>query len=230
MTLSVFFSKVCRTLMKLRLKPIRVFCLHHVCQQFEADTMHECDWMELEEFKQKINALLCQGYQFISLTDAYNHLKKDWVRRKKFAVLTFDDGYTSMKEILPWLAAQNIPSTLFVNGKYLDGKSYRETAKERYLTYNELFALSCHLIEIGHHGWEHNKVTEMTNAEFIASIEKNKKILSKHPCYIPFFAYTYGIHSNCYDRLLQKNNLIPVLVGGSRNYRWTGSIDRELLT
>ena len=104
----------------MRLQPIRVFCLHHVCEQFDADAMYACDWMALDEFKQKIIALRRQGYQFISLTDAYEYLKKDWFRRKKYAVLTFDDGYKSLKEVLPWLEKQKIPATLFINGKYLD--------------------------------------------------------------------------------------------------------------
>ena len=153
--------KLCRKWMKLRLRPIRVFCLHHVCEQFDADAMYACDWVAMDEFKQKIIALRNKGYQFISLTDAYEHLKKDWFRRKKYAVLTFDDGYKSLKEVLPWLEEQKIPATLFINGKYLDSKSYRETPKEQYLTYDELFALTSPLIEIGHHGWEHKSVKEI---------------------------------------------------------------------
>ena len=136
------WNKICRKWMKICLQPIRVFCLHHVCKQFDADTMYPCDWMALDEFKQKIIDLQKQGYQFISQTEAYEHLKKDRFRRKKYAVLTFDDGYKSLLEVLPWLEEQQIPATLFINGKYLDGKSYRENSKEQYLTYDELFSLS----------------------------------------------------------------------------------------
>ena len=129
----MILKKLQRKWMKLRLQPIRVFCLHHVCEQFDSDAMYACDWMALDEFKQKIIALRRQGYQFISLTDAYEYLKKDWFRQKKYAVLTFDDGYKSLKDVLPWLEEQNIPATLFINGKYLDGMSYRITDKEEYL-------------------------------------------------------------------------------------------------
>ena len=223
------FSKICRYLTKLRLQPIRVFCLHHVCEQFDAESMYSCDWMALDEFKQKINILRSQGYQFLSLTAAYNHLRKDWFCRKKFAVLTFDDGYKSLLEVLPWLEEQNISATLFINGKYLDGKSYRETPREQYLTYDELFALISPLIEIGHHGWEHKSVDKMSEAERIESMQKNIEILSSHPRYIPFRAYTYGKHSNESDMIITQNNLVPVLVAGNRNYQWMGYIDRELL-
>ena len=223
-----YVSKILRYWIKLRLQPIRVFCLHHVCEQFDSDAMYACDWMALDEFKQKIIALRRQGYQFISLTDAYEYLKKDWFRQKKYAVLTFDDGYKSLKDVLPWLEEQNIPATLFINGKYLDGKSYRETPKEQYLTYDELFALTSPLIVIGHHGWEHKSVDEMSEAELIDSMQKNIDILSSHPQYIPFWAYTYGIHDKNSDVIISNYGMTLVLVDGGKNYKWKGSITREL--
>ena len=227
--ISKLLHKFYRKLLRLRLQPIRVFCLHHVCEQFDADTMYACDWMALDEFKQKINILRDDGYQFISITDAYEQLKKDRFRRKKYAVLTFDDGYKSLKEILPWLEEQKIPATFFINGKYLDGKSYRETPKEQYLTYDELFALTSPLIEIGHHGWEHKSVNDMSEAELIESMQKNIEILSSHPRYIPFWAYTCGRHDKNSDIILSDNGVIPVLVNGGKNYMWMGDVSRELM-
>ena len=177
MTSSVFIHKVLRKWIKIRLQPIRVFCLHHVCEHFDADAMYACDWIALDAFKKKINVLRNLGYQFISLTAAYEHLKKDWFRCNKYAVLTFDDGYKSLTEVLPWLEEQKIPATLFINGKYLDGNSYRDNPKERYLTNDELFSLTSSLIEVGHHGWEHVDATEMSEAELIDSMQKNLEIL-----------------------------------------------------
>ena len=226
---NTILQKLQRKWMKLRLQPIRVFCLHHVCEQFDAFAMYACDWVAMDEFKQKIIALRNQGYQFISLTKAYYHLKKDYFRRKKYAVLTFDDGYKSLKEVLPWLEEQQIPVTLFINGKYLDGKSYRVTSKEQFLTSDELFNLISPLIEIGHHGWEHTEVTEMTEAELAKFLEKNIEVLSKHPRYTPFWAYTWGRHNKQNDAFLRSNGIIPVLIEGNKNYKWVGSIDREML-
>ena len=229
MTIKTLFYKVKRKWMKLRLQPIRIFCLHHVCKQFDAESMYPCDWMELSVFQSKINNLREMGYQFISLTEAHLHLQNDWIRREKYSVLTFDDGYKSLLEVLPWLEEQKIPAALFINGKYLDGKSYRDNTKEQYLTYDELFNLTSPLIEIGHHGWEHIAVTEMTEAEFVKSLEKNIEVLSKHPRYIPFWAYTWGRHNKQNDAFLRSNGIIPVLIEGNKNYKWVGSIDREML-
>lgn len=227
--ISTIFKKIQRKWIKLRLQPIRVFCLHHVCEQFDAESMYPCDWIELNEFKLRIKDLHNQGYQFISLMEAYNHLKKDLFRRKKFAVLTFDDGYKSLLEVLPWLETQNIPATLFINGKYLDGASYRETPKEQYLTYDELFALNSPLIEIGHHGWEHTDASTMTKDELLNSMQKNFVLLSSHHRYISFWAYTYGKHSVHNDIILCENGIIPVLIDGNKNYSWIGSVSREMM-
>lgn len=225
----IIISKIQRKLMKFRLQPIHVFCLHHVCERFDAESMCLGDWMALSKFKHTIIALQKDGYTFISLTKAYQHLQNDFIRRKKYAVLTFDDGYKSLKEVLPWLERQNIPTTLFINGKYLDGTSYRETTKEQYLTYDELFALNSPLIEIGHHGWEHTDATMMTEEELEESLQNDIEILSSHPRYIPFWAYTWGHHTNVSDCYLKQKNIIPILINGGKNYKFKDYIDRELL-
>ena len=215
--------------MKLRLQPVRVYCLHHVCAEFDSESMNRGDWMQIDEFKNKVMAMQQNGVEFISLTDAHQHICNDIARCKKYAVLSFDDGYASLKEILPWLEGQKIPVTLFINGKYLDGKSYRKNPKEQYLTKDELFALTSPLIEIGSHGWEHVRTTEQSNAEFEESIEMNLKLLEQHPRFTPFHAYTYGDHTVVLDAILCEKSLIPVLMDGMKNYNDLNVIHRELL-
>ena len=229
MSISEFIKKIQRKWMKIRLQPIRVFCLHHVCEQFDADVMYACDWMAFGEFKKKIDTMRNQGYEFISLIEAYKLLQNDYIRRKKYAVLTFDDGYKSLLEVLPWLEKQQIPATLFINGKYLDGISYREILKEQYLTYDELSVLTSPLIEIGHHGWEHTDVTKMTMKELEESLQKNIAKLSSLLRYIPFWAYTWGRYTAETNQMLGTNKIIPVYVNGQKNYINEGCINRELL-
>lgn len=223
--------KIKRRWTKIRLQPIRVFCLHHVCAKYDPESMNACDWMQIDEFKAKVIAIQQDGVEFISLMEAYQHICKDWVRCKKYAVLTFDDGYASLKEILPWLNEQHIPTTLFINGKYLDGKSYRKNPKEKYLTNEELDQLSKQypLFTIGSHGWEHIHATDMTNDEFVVSAEKNVALLSSHPHYIPFWAYTYGNHTQFTDTYLRHLNIVPIYIDGMKNYNEAKVIHRELL-
>lgn len=227
-TLTKIFLAIKRQLLKLRLQPIRVFCLHHVCKTYDGITMYQGDWMQIDEFKQKVLRMRQDGVEFISLTDAYNKITNDKFRNHKCAVLTFDDGYASLKEILPWLEDQKIPATLFINGKYLDGKSYRNNPNEKYLNNEEVFELTSSLIEIGSHGWEHKRATEMTEGEFIESVARNIDLLQRHPNYIPFWAYTYGAHSGKTDDYLHRQGLVPIYVDGMKNYNET-VIHRELL-
>lgn len=214
--------------MKMRLQPIRVYCMHHVCAEFDAESMVACDWIDIEDFKAKVQTIRRSGVEFISLTEAYRHICKDWVRCKKYVVLTFDDGYASLKEILSWLEEQKIPCTLFITGKYLDGKSYRHNPKEKYLTRDELRALTSPLIEIGHHGWEHNRVPDMTNEEFTESVARNVNLLQEHLNYVPFWAYTYGEHTEASDVYLRVQSIVPVYIDGVKNYNDHDVIHREL--
>lgn len=225
-----FLHRIKRKWMKMRLQPIQVYCQHHVCAEFDAESMNACDWMLIDAFKEKVLAMRQSGIQFISLTDAYRHICKDWIRYKKYAVLTFDDGYSSLKEILPWLNEQHIPATLFINGKYLDGKSYRNNPKESYLTKEELWTMTSPLIEIGSHGWEHVCATRLTEEEFEYSVERNVSALLVHPNYIPFWAYTYGAHTEQTDVYLQGKQIVPVYVDKKKNYNDSTVIHRELLT
>lgn len=221
--------RIKRKLVKLRLLPIRVYCLHHVSVEYDADTMNRGDWMQIEEFKNKVRTLRTEGMKFISMTEAYHHICNDWVRCKKYAVLTFDDGYASLNEILPWLEEQRIPATLFINGKYLDGKSFRNNSKEKYLTMGELKTLTSPLIEIGNHGWEHVRVTDMMEEEFEKAVEQSVNILSGHPNYVQFWAYTYGDHSNMTDEYLHGLFIVPVYIDGLKNYNESNLIHREML-
>lgn len=229
MSIAKIWTKIQRKWIKIRLHPIRVYCFHHVCARYDADSMNRGDWMQIEEFKRKIQKMQQDGVELISLADAYSHICQDWIRCKKYAVLTFDDGYTSIKEILPWLEENQIPVIMFINGQYLDGKSYRKTPKEHYLTKAELFALSSPFIEIGSHGWEHTDAAQLTEAEFAQSVERNVQLLSSHPRYVPFHAYTWGRHTESSDKILNDHGIIPVLMDGDKNYTVNQSIHRELL-
>ncbi len=77
--------------MKLRLQPIYVFCFHHVCETFDAASMNQRDWMQIDEFKQKVLKMQQDGVEFISLKEAYNKITNDKFRNRKYAVLTFDE-------------------------------------------------------------------------------------------------------------------------------------------
>lgn len=231
MTGSDFIRGVRNRWKKFRLQPIHVYCLHHVCATYDSESMNRGDWMYMEEFKSKVLAMQQDGAEFISLSVAHAKISNDIFRFRKFAVLTFDDGYASLNEILPWLNEQHIPATLFINGKYLDGRSYRKNPKERYLTIDDLDTLYklYPLITIASHGWDHTDATQMPLDEFKQNIVQNFELLKIYPRHIPFHAYTWGRHTADTDAYLLSKKIIPVYIDGMKNYNDAKVIHRELL-
>lgn len=131
--MSKVIDKITRKLLKLRFQPIRVFVFHQVSASFDPSTMWSCDWTEIEQFKRNILKLKSE-YTFVSLPEAYEKLKKDKFRVRKYAVLTADDGWASVINVVPWLAEQKISVTLFLNPQYLDGIHHQERETEKLLT------------------------------------------------------------------------------------------------
>lgn len=224
-----FRDKVRRRLTKLRLRPIRVFCFHQVSDVFEPDTMWECDWTQTEVFKKKILALK-KKYTFIPLTEAYKHIANDRFRFKHYAALTADDGWTSVKNIIPWLADQQIPVTLFLNPLYMDGEHFRERQTERFLTEGDVKRITERYpnVSIGMHGWEHINVTKQNENDFRENVELSIQALKGFESFVPFFAYPWGRYNRMNKMVLREFGLIPVLMDGKKNYDDASSIHREL--
>lgn len=224
------FRRLQRKLLKMRLQPIRVFCFHQVSDEFEPDTMKGCDWMQTEAFKRTVLALK-NKYTFISLLEMKGHIKRDTFRTEQYAVLTADDGWSSLKNILPWLAEQNIPVTLFLNPSYLDGEHFRERDTEKYLSLKELenYTNLYKNLSVALHGWEHKDVSSLSELKFREDIEKSKQILGSFSCYIPYYAYPWGRHNSMNDNVLYECGMTPVLMDGMKNYSDSFFVHRELL-
>ena len=90
-------QKVDRRLLRLRLRPVRVFCFHGVVGETNENNPDSIPTTFLME---TIQQLLNCGYEFISLEEAHAHIKKDKIRIKKYAVLTADDGLKCQMNVL----------------------------------------------------------------------------------------------------------------------------------
>lgn len=232
----------------MRWQPISVYCLHHISDDYDPLTMWKDDWISAEFFKNRIQHLQANGVEFISLTEAYEKLKNDRFRSRRFAVLTADDGYKSLLSIMPWLEEQRIPITIFVNTRYLDGKSWCETNEQQaksikqdadmltevcpklYLTEAELKQVAAMSnVTIGMHGHEHLDATKQTIEEFEQNVDLCHAAIKDVSHTIPYFAYPWGLHNTETDDLLCKKGLIPVFVSGTENFNNNYYIDRQLL-
>ena len=223
--------RIKRRWMKMRLQPIRVLCFHQVSEAFDESYMEPIDWLETDVFKQRIEGLQQEGYVFISLPEAQEKMKRDRIRCKKYVVLTADDGWATLRNVLPWLKEHQIPLTLFLNPTYLDGTHFRNSNEEQYLNITEVEQIHNHypLVTIGSHGWEHVAATEQTGDEFLESVNKTTAYLRKMPNYIPFHAYTWGRYSSKTNSILKEVEITPVYMDGEKNYNDSYAIHRELL-
>lgn len=225
------FHKFSRYLKKKRLQPIRVFCFHQVSKEFEPETMWECDWMQIDVFKRIILALK-KKYTFISLPEVTEHLMNDRFRLKRYAALTADDGWASLKNIMPWLAEQGIPVTLFLNPLCLDGVHYQKKETEKFLTkedVEEMITYGSPYITIASHGWSHKDCMKMTMDEFCENVEKAEETLSGMNGKISYYAFTFGRRKEEQVASLNDKPLIPVYMDGQMNYSDASCIHRELL-
>ena len=225
-----FFKTILRKVSHLIIQPIRVYCVHQVSDKFEPDTMWECAWMQTDEFKQKILRIREEGVSFISLSDATDKLQHDWFRLKKYAVLTADDGWSSMKNILPWLAEQRIPITLFINPLYLDGVHKQERETEKLLTKDELMHITQQyypLVCIASHGWSHTNCAELTDEEFRNQIMTADRELRNFNTYVPYMAFPFGKYTRSNISTLQELQIKPVYIDGMVNWNDPQVIHRE---
>lgn len=229
--------RIRQKLAHLCLHPIHIYCLHHVCAKFDVSYMHIGDYMLIDDFKYSIMAMQNRGVEFISLSEAFEKLlsSKSFFsyRLEDYAVLTFDDGYASLNEVLPWLIERNIPATLFVNAEYAMKRAFRDTPQEKYLTTKEIQNWTTSgkgLIQIGMHGLQHIDVSTMSEREFNMYADKTIEATSQIIGYVPFWAYTWGRHNVMVDSVLRSKNIVPVLTDGLKNYSNFDSMHRELLT
>lgn len=224
------FRKIERKLMKIRLRPIRVFLFHQVSDVFDPSTMKPGDWTQTDQFKSNIKALK-KKYTFIPIGLAYEKICKDHIRLKNYAVLTSDDGWESLKNVLPWLDDEQIPVTLFLNPHYFDGLHYRDVPTEKYLLRSEIYGLvdKYGLVTIGSHGWEHVSACAQDLDAFRKSVIDSQTVLSGIKGYVPYYAYTYGDCSLSTHGVLRDQGLTPVLIDGGLNYHGGGLVHRELI-
>lgn len=233
-------NKIKKKYETLHLRSIRIFCIHNVSDCFDADSMWPCDWIQIGVFKRTVLELQKQ-YTFISLTEAQRHLHRDIIRIRKYAVLTADDGFASLKNIMPWLEKRQIPITLFINPIVWDGKTIGQNlkslpistennwAKDVYLLPEDLKAFQSPLVTFGYHGFEHINESVETYETFAANFEKCRKAMEILDNVVPFYAHTYGRTTKQNDEYLIKQRITPVYVNGGKNYNQWRNIDRELL-
>lgn len=117
-----YVKKAIRRLKRAWYKPLMVFFFHQVSSRFVEGKDKEYIFTSLDDFERDIQYLK-RRYHFVSLTEAFEMFRHKEARRKRYAVIAFDDGYANILEALDVLKQQNIPATIFLNSKYVFERS-----------------------------------------------------------------------------------------------------------
>lgn len=223
-----FFQRLKRHISRMFMRPIRVFLFHQVSDVFEPETMWDCDWTQTEVFKQNISILM-KKYKFISLEEVRQHLAKDKFRFRRYAALTADDGWASLKNIVPWLVDQKIPVTLFLNPSCLDGRHWNSRDTDKLLTMEEIVRIvedGSPYVSVASHGWTHSSSKEMTMEVFTDNVRLSEDALALVPGKVSFYAFVSGIFTWEQVASLRDRKLTPVFVDGLDNEKDPTSIHR----
>lgn len=95
---------------------------HMVSNEPVLHIKHLYRYKNIKEFKNDLDFLL-KCYSPIAMQDLLDFLKKDCQLPKNCFLLTFDDGFREMSDIVaPILLEKGIPATFFVNSGFVDNK------------------------------------------------------------------------------------------------------------
>jgi peptidoglycan/xylan/chitin deacetylase (PgdA/CDA1 family) len=149
------------------------------------------------EFVRQLTVLQDQGFRVIAAETLQRALDGSEDLPERAALLTFDDGYRSVREVaLPWLVRFGYPAVLFVPTAFI-GKSniFDNFAEpmEAICDSDELRDLDRHGVSIQSHGVSHRAFSQILPPEQEEELGESKRIL-EHGLNKPvtLFAYPYG--------------------------------------
>jgi peptidoglycan/xylan/chitin deacetylase (PgdA/CDA1 family) len=150
-------------------------------------------------FKEHLSMLSHSGYEIISLEKLVKSLNKPYkFILKKYAVLTFDDGYQDfLFNAVPLLQQYELPATVFIVTEML-GKTaeWSQNSKNaKLMTEEEILKIIEIGINIGSHTRKHVDVMTLNDNELTDELEKTRqKLISLGEDFFPF-SFPWGRYS-----------------------------------
>ncbi len=182
-------------------------------------------WFYVPEriFVAQLTCLSERGWRVIDLHTMLRGLKTDEPLPERAAVLTFDDGYRSMRHVtLPCLREFGFPATLFVPTDYVGKTNSFDTdsePEEQICNWSDLRALERGGVSIQSHSASHRAFSTLGPESQMAELATSKGVLEhalKKP--VTTFAFPYGDtgprHRSVTKRLKQVGYQAAFLYGG----------------
>lgn len=167
---------------------VPVLCYHQVRDWRAADSkLAKTYIVETENFRNQIKMLADSGYHTILPDQLYDYLTKGTPLPEKPVMLTFDDTNLDQYTIAaPELEKYGFKGVFFVMTVSL--------GRPRYMSREQIKALSDAGHVIGSHTWDHHNVKKYQGTDWVTQVEKPAKELEKitgKPT--TYFAYPFGL-------------------------------------
>jgi peptidoglycan/xylan/chitin deacetylase (PgdA/CDA1 family) len=156
-------------------------------------------WFYISEarFARQLRFLKNHGWQVIGLAAFLRGLAEPDTLPKKAALLTFDDGYRSMRRVaLPLLHKFRYPAVLFMPTAFIGKRNSFDLLsepEEEMCDWEDLRELERWGISVQSHGVSHRSLSELSAAEQREELFRSKKALEDglgRP--VEVFSYPYG--------------------------------------
>jgi peptidoglycan/xylan/chitin deacetylase (PgdA/CDA1 family) len=154
-------------------------------------------WFYIPEavFANQLAALRDGGWQPVDLAAFLQGLTEPERLPERTALITFDDGYRSVRELaLPLLERFGYPAVLFMPTDFVGGTNVFDSEPEEPLCdWDELRELVQRRVAVQSHGESHRTFSELVPAERALELERSKAALEaelEHA--VELFAYPYG--------------------------------------
>jgi peptidoglycan/xylan/chitin deacetylase (PgdA/CDA1 family) len=155
-------------------------------------------WFYVSEgmFADTLTDLHRDRWEIIDLNRFLRALEQPETLPKRSALLTFDDGYRSMRHVtLPVLGRFDMPAVLFVPTDYVGGRNVFDTGvepDEPICDWNDLRELARGGVSIQSHAASHRRFSELSPHEREEELVRSKATLEKNmhaPCDVMAFPY-----------------------------------------
>jgi peptidoglycan/xylan/chitin deacetylase (PgdA/CDA1 family) len=155
-------------------------------------------WFYVSEgkFAEFLTGLYEENWEVIDVGRFLRALEKPDTLPERSALLTFDDGYRSMREVtLPLLRRFDAPAVLFVPTDYVGGRNTFDAGvepDEAICDWNDLRELARGGVSIQSHAASHRRFSELSVQEREQEIVRSKATLEEQlntPCAVIAFPY-----------------------------------------
>lgn len=189
-------------------KEVPILMYHRLIKNADEKKIHTI-YLDINEFEKQLKYLKDNSYITITFKDL-SKLSKEDRKKKKYIILTFDDGYKDNYDLLfPLLKKYNMKAVIYmVSDEKYNRWDVEASGEKKFDLMSKDEMLEMHksgLVEFGGHTLHHPKLDTLTEEEQKYEIEENKIYLEKtlgEKLYS--FAYPYGIFNETSKKIVKE--------------------------